>query len=112
MSKVACNSQLLYYSAGLTDNRAYTWLLSGNNSDFCLMELPSGVLSRLTSDAGNELDPVWSPDSRRIAFVKEEGGKAAIYQMVIGSGKATLVYPETTTSSGQSAAVGEGFSAR
>ncbi|MEO8097975.1 MAG: protein kinase [Acidobacteriota bacterium] len=81
------------------NKRAVFERASGNNTDLWLMEFPSGVVSRLTSDAGNEQDPVWSPDSRRIAFVKSDatGGKRAIYQMLIGSGKDSLVYPEVST---------------
>ena len=58
--------------------------------DLWLVEFPSGVMSRLTSDVGAEADAVWSPDSRRIVFIKEN--KPGIYQMLIGSGKDLPVY--------------------
>ena len=61
-----------------------------------MVELAGGVVSRLTSDPGAQNRPVWSPDSRRIAFVKTgRDGKAAVYQTLIGSGKDALVYPDT-----------------
>jgi Tol biopolymer transport system component len=67
----------------------------GSNVDLYLVELAGGVVSRLTSDPGAHTQPVWSPDSRRVAFVKTgTDGKAAIYQMLIGSGKDTLVYSD------------------
>ena len=62
----------------------------GTTLDLWLVDLPGGVLSRLTSDAGAEYDAVWSPDSRRIAFQKES--KPGVYQMLIGSGRDSLVY--------------------
>ena len=39
--------------------------------------------------------PAWSPDSRRIAYVGQEGANAepGIYQITIGSGESTLIYP-------------------
>jgi Tol biopolymer transport system component len=50
----------------LTVLASTTGALAG--TDLWLMELPSGVLWRLTS----ETEPVWSPDSRRIAFIKAD----------------------------------------
>lgn len=47
-------------------------------------------MSRLTSDVGAETEAVWSPDSRRIVFYRDSGG-GGLYQMVIGSGKDSLV---------------------
>jgi Tol biopolymer transport system component/predicted Ser/Thr protein kinase len=78
------------------NKRAIIERRTGGQLDLWLMEFPSGVLSRLTSDAGQELDVVWSPDSRRIAYVKEAGG-LGVYQMLIGSGKDSLVYPGVTS---------------
>ena len=60
-----------------------------------IVELAEGTLSRLTSDPGTQNRPVWSPDSRRIAFVKTgRDGKGAVYQTLVGSGKDALVYPD------------------
>jgi hypothetical protein len=61
------------------------------SGDLWLIEFPSGVLSRLTSDKAAEVTPVWAPDSRRIAF-KRQGDKQGVYQMLVGSGKDSLVY--------------------
>ncbi len=70
--------------------------LGGASLDLWLIEFPSGVLSRLTSDPDAESDPVWSPDSRRIAFVKA-GANPGLYQMLIGSGRDSLVYAGITS---------------
>lgn len=58
--------------------------------DLWLVEFPGAVMSRLTSDAGGEVDAVWSPDSRRVVFYKDTNG-GELYQIVIGSGRDSLV---------------------
>jgi eukaryotic-like serine/threonine-protein kinase len=63
----------------------------GAEVDLWLLELATGVFSRLTSSAGQDKDPVWSPDSRRIAFANIKPLVGEIRQMVVGSGKETVV---------------------
>jgi len=67
---------------------------TGSDTDLWLADLASGVLSRLTSSPESDTQPVWSPDSRRVAFTRVTGNKMGIYQTAIGSGKETLVYPD------------------
>jgi serine/threonine protein kinase len=38
------------------------------SADLWLVEFARGLATRLTSSAGSEVGPVWSPDSRRLAF--------------------------------------------
>src|SRR5439155_9882411 len=53
----------------------------GHNQDIWILELPRGMLSRLTFDSHNDIYPVWSPDSSRIAFGSDRDfGKFAIYE--------------------------------
>ena len=53
----------------------------GHNQDIWILELPRGMLSRLTFDPHNDIYPVWSPDSSRIAFGSDrDAGKFAIYE--------------------------------
>ena len=68
----------------------------GTEQDLWLLELATGVFSRLTSSPGNEFDPVWAPDSQRIAFMGSaaKGGTQEIREAVIGSGKETIVYSD------------------
>ncbi len=75
------------------NKRAVVERATADGTDLWLVEFPGGTLSRLTSDPGAERWPTWSPDSRRIAFDRKDG----IHQMLIGSGKATPVYPDLHT---------------
>ncbi len=54
--------------------------------DLWVKDLASGVFSRLTSTTGSEEDPVWSPDSRRVAYVHIAGNQRTWRETTIGSG--------------------------
>jgi Tol biopolymer transport system component len=69
----------------------------GSNDDLWLVDLPTGVFSRLTSSPGNESQAVWAPDSRRIAFVSNPTKGPKIHEMVIGSGKETTIFADGKT---------------
>jgi Tol biopolymer transport system component len=62
-------------------------------SDLWLLEA-SGVFSRLTFGPESEEDPIWSPDSRRVAFGAQSKGAWEIHELVIGSGGETTVYAD------------------
>jgi Tol biopolymer transport system component len=65
-----------------------------NSYDLWLLDLSSRILSRLTSDPAEDSDPVWSPDSRQIAFASLRRGHLDIYRRVIGASKDELVYED------------------
>ncbi|HMK38290.1 MAG TPA: protein kinase, partial [Bacteroidota bacterium] len=48
-------------------------------TDLWVYDRTRGVPSRLTFDPGDEVDPVWSPDGRQIAFSSNRSGKANPY---------------------------------
>jgi serine/threonine protein kinase len=52
--------------------------------DIWLLELASGVLTRVTFDPAEDADPTWSPDSRTIAFFSGQS-KPGIYTWTIGA---------------------------
>jgi len=65
-------------------------------SDIWLMDLAHGVLSRFSSEPGNEVDPTWSPDGRRLAFSVRGGAnpRLTIFQKPLGGAPAERVLPE------------------
>jgi eukaryotic-like serine/threonine-protein kinase len=60
--------------------------------DLWLLDLTSRIVSRLTSDPADDTHPVWSPDSRQIAFASLRKGHLDIYRKVIGASNEELVY--------------------
>jgi Tol biopolymer transport system component/predicted Ser/Thr protein kinase len=61
--------------------------------DIWILDLVRGSSSRLTFDASDELNPVWSPDGSRIAFTSDRKGRRDLYwKRVDGSGDAELLY--------------------
>lgn len=60
---------------------AYLWYPSGNN-DIYVLTLSNGQTKRLTYDSHSDIDPAWSPDGAKIAFVSTRvGGTKQIYVM-------------------------------
>jgi TolB protein len=55
---------------------------SGNIFDVYVMEMDSGVTTRLTQSERSNENPCWSPDSRHIAFASNRTGKYQIWSML------------------------------
>jgi serine/threonine protein kinase/Tol biopolymer transport system component len=73
------------------DKRVVVIQGTGDDRDLWLKDLTSGVFSRLTTAAGAELDPIWYPDSRRVAYTGSVDGKRGLFVTLIGSGKQTHI---------------------
>jgi Tol biopolymer transport system component len=65
-----------------------------NTWDLWLLDVASRIESRLTFDPADDTDPVWSPDSRQIAFASFRQGHLDIYRKVIGTSKDEVVYAD------------------
>lgn len=53
----------------------------GDNFDIYVRSIDGGSQLRLTSDAGGDHLPAWSPDGLRIAFVRSQSGKRVVFVM-------------------------------
>jgi serine/threonine-protein kinase len=69
------------------DGRYLAVAVGTGEADIWIKDLSSGAFQRVTSMTGSENQEVWSPDSRRLAFVTSRG----ISYTVIGSGTVTPV---------------------
>jgi Tol biopolymer transport system component len=49
------------------------------NADIWVIEWEKAVAHKVTTDAGDAIDPVWSPDSTRLAYTSWRKGNADIY---------------------------------
>jgi hypothetical protein len=69
-----------------TDRRA-------GNTDIWLYEFARSVASRFTLDPGEDLNPVWSPDGKTIAYAGHRGGAWGIYEKAANlAGNEKLLY--------------------
>jgi Tol biopolymer transport system component/predicted Ser/Thr protein kinase len=50
------------------------------NTDIWLYEFAGGIARRFTLDPGEDVNPVWSPDGKTIAFAGQRGGAWGIYR--------------------------------
>lgn len=60
-------------------------------SDIWLLDLTSGILSRMTWDPANKDTVAWSPDGREILFSSNKSGVLNLYRKVVGGGDEQLV---------------------
>ena len=54
-------------------------------SDIWIFEIRRSLLTRFTSEAGDNEAPMWSPDGSRIAFFSNRGGVADLYERSLTS---------------------------
>ena len=62
--------------------------------DVWLFNLQSLVLSRVTTYAGDDTDPVWSPDSKSLVFSSDRKGPGDLYVRSIGGIRDELLYAD------------------
>jgi len=53
--------------------------LESGNGDLWILEIERGLLTRFTSDDGNQYAPLWSPDGSGILYQSDASGRFEIY---------------------------------
>jgi Tol biopolymer transport system component len=67
---------------------------SAEGWDLWVIDVSRGVASRLTSDPGDERDPVWSPDSQEVIYGSLNGSDHGLFRKGLGDGPAIPVPAE------------------
>jgi Tol biopolymer transport system component len=62
------------------------------SQDIWVLDLSSGIPSRVTFGDTNDVDPVWSPDSHRLIYDARGKDKNELREITIGAGAETTVY--------------------
>ena len=68
----------------------------GTEADIWNMDLATGVVSKVTTDAALETDPAWSPDERRIAFISSRTGRNSVFVKDLATGRETQLFEYPT----------------
>lgn len=74
------------------DKRVVIERLLAGNWDLWLLELSTGILSRLTRHPATDRDPVWSPDGRQIAFSSDRQMPRALFLKDLHTGQEELLF--------------------
>ena len=78
-----------YFSVALSPDQkrvAVTRLDGSSGADIWLLELSTGIPSRLTFDPSTDVAPIWSPEGRHLAFASLRNGSASLFQKTLGGG--------------------------
>jgi DNA-binding winged helix-turn-helix (wHTH) protein/Tol biopolymer transport system component len=68
--------------------------LSTGDVDLWLLEVRTGVFSRLTFGPSWEFDPLWSPDSQRIVYAVGREDGTDLMEMVVGARTPQMIYSD------------------
>ena len=71
------------------------------NADIWVMDVATGISSRLTLDPALDADPAWSPDERTIAFTTFRTGRGTIFLHDLVSGKEEPFFEMPVAAPGQ-----------
>jgi Tol biopolymer transport system component len=65
---------------------------SADITDLWLLDLESGVYSRLTSDSSTETDPTWSSDSTRVLYALRADDKNELRELTVGASAEKVIF--------------------
>ena len=74
------------------DKRLAVERVNSQTSNLWILELASGIFSRLTFNPAGDLNPVWSPDGREVLFSSIRNGHQDLYRKAIGGGEEEVLY--------------------
>ena len=63
-----------------------------DETNLWILELGSGIFSRLTFNPAGDVNPQWSPDGRELLFSSIRNGYQDLYRKPLGGGEEELVY--------------------
>ena len=65
----------------------------GSNYDVWILDVARGTLTRLTSNPGEDLSPIWTPDGKQVTFMSEMSGRVPTlwWRTADGSGPQELL---------------------
>ena len=79
------------------DQVVFSKKLSEQETTLFLFDLKSGWAWQLTNLPGNEKEPIWSPNSKKIAYITESGRKAEIAVLDLETREVSTISPKTET---------------
>ncbi len=71
------------------------WVAVSYQGALCKMPAEGGTLTRLTSGEGWDVEPVWTPDSQRIAFLNAPGFVAGLLNVVNAADASPVALPKS-----------------
>ncbi|MBS1823904.1 MAG: serine/threonine-protein kinase [Acidobacteria bacterium] len=96
-TKIATLNQRLRHISISPDNSKFLLSVNGNDTDIWLYDRERAILSRLTTEPGEDEHPVWASDGKRFVYVSQRGemrkivirqadGSAAEEEVFVGKG--------------------------
>src|SRR5437763_16581513 len=73
--------------------RSTNWEDNSFDTQIWLAMVPTGERYQLTSSKKSSLNPKWSPDGKRLAFISDRDGKRQIYLISTTGGEALALPP-------------------
>ena len=67
-------------------------------ADIWVLDLVSGILSRMTTDPAEEDGATWSPDGREILYSSSRLGRSNLYRKLVGGGDEQVIYTSDESS--------------